>query len=62
MSGGIDKTMRVMGELYDEEADDGIRRIVSLIEPAIVGVLAVIIGAILLAVMLPLASILSVIA
>jgi len=62
MSGGIDKTMHKLGELYDEEADEGIRKIVSLIEPVIVGILAIIIGAILLAVMLPLASILSVIA
>ena len=62
ISGSMDKTVRRLGELYDEEADEGIRKIVSLIEPAIVGVLAVIIGAILLAVMLPLASILSVIA
>ncbi len=62
LSGSMDKTMRKLGELYDEAADAGIRRIVSLIEPAIVGVLAIIIGAILLAVMLPLASILSVIA
>ena len=62
MSGSIDKTMRKLGELYDEAADAGIRRIVSLIEPAIVSILAIIIGAILLAVMLPLASILTVIA
>ena len=62
MSGSIDKTLRKLSELYDEEVDDGIRRIVSLIEPIIVGVLSIIIGAILLSVMLPLASILSVIA
>jgi len=62
LSGSIDKTLHKLGELYDEEVDDGIRRIVSLIEPIIVGILAVIIGAILLSVMLPLASILSVIA
>ena len=62
ISGNIDKTMRKLGVLYDEEADNGIRRIVSLIEPVIVGILAMIIGAILLAVMLPLAGILSVIA
>lgn len=62
LTGNLDQTIRVLGELYDDKADEGIRRIVSMIEPAIVGVLAVIIGAILLAVMLPLASILSVIA
>lgn len=62
MSGSTDKTLRKVGEVYDEEVDDGIRRVVSLIEPIIVGILAIIIGAILLSVMLPLASILSVIA
>lgn len=59
MAGQMDTAMYRLAEMNNEELDDGIRRIVSMIEPALVALLSVIIGAVLLAVMLPLASILS---
>ena len=59
MSGQMDNVMSKLAGIYEEEIDDSIRRMVSLIEPTLVAVLSVIIGAVLLAVMLPLASIMS---
>lgn len=58
-AGQMDRVMGRLGEIYEEEIDDGIRRLVGLIEPTLVAVLAIVIGGILLAVMLPLASIMS---
>lgn len=58
-TGQMDNVMEKLSTIYEQEMDDSIRRIVSLIEPTLVGILAVIIGAVLLAVMLPLASIMS---
>ncbi len=58
-AGQMDRVMRRIADIYEEEIDDGIRRLVGLIEPSLVAVLAVVIGGILLAVMLPLASIMS---
>ena len=58
-AGQMDRVMERLAEIYEEEIDDGIRRLVGLIEPTLVAVLAIIIGGILLAVMLPLASIMS---
>ncbi len=62
LAGQVDSVMRRLADSYEEEADDEIRRLVSVIEPGMVAVLSVVIGAILLSVMLPLASILSTIA
>lgn len=58
-AGQMDHVMEHLAEIYEEEIDDGIRRLVGLIEPSLVAFLAIIIGGILLAVMLPLASIMS---
>lgn len=58
-AGQMDHVMERLADIYEEEIDDGIRRLVGLIEPSLVAVLAVVIGGILLAVMLPLASIMS---
>ncbi len=58
-AGQMDRVMKRISEIYEEEIDDGIRRLVNLIEPSLVAILAVVIGGILLAVMLPLASIMS---
>ncbi len=57
--GSLDTVMTKLAELYNEEADRSINRAVSLIEPVLVGILSVIIGAILLSVMLPLVGIMS---
>lgn len=58
-TGQVDQVMRKLATLYQEDIDDRIRWLVSMIEPTLVAILSIIIGAILLAVMLPLASILS---
>jgi type IV pilus assembly protein PilC len=48
-----------LGELYEEQVEDDITRMVSIIEPTLVALLAVVIGAVLLTVLLPMAGILS---
>lgn len=60
-AGRLDEVMERLAVHYEEEADQSLGRLVSVIEPALVIVLSVIIGAILLSVMLPLISILSLI-
>lgn len=59
MSGQMDSVMGKMAEIYEEATDDGISRMVSMIEPVMVAVLSVIIGVILLSVMLPLAGLMA---
>ncbi len=56
-AGQTDVVMSKLAEIYEEEMDDAINRVVSIIEPSLVALMSVIIGAILLAVMLPLLSI-----
>lgn len=57
--GSVDTVMaRVAGD-YEEKVEDGIAGLVSVIEPTLVGVLSVVIGAVLLSVMLPMAGIIS---
>jgi type IV pilus assembly protein PilC len=51
--------MKRLAELYGDDANESLNRAVSIIEPVMVGVLSVIIGAILLSVMLPLMGIMS---
>ena len=51
--------MKKLAEVYDDEVDRSISRVVSVIEPTLVGILSVVIGAILLSVMLPLMGIMS---
>lgn len=58
-AGQLDGVMARLTEIYRAEADERIRRIVTMIEPILVAVLAVVIGGIMLSVMLPLLSILS---
>lgn len=55
-AGQTDAVMRRLAEIYEDEADDAITRTVAVIEPTLVALMSVIIGAILLAVMLPLLS------
>ena len=57
-AGQIDIVMKRLSDIYDGEVDDAIANIVSIIEPTLVALMSVIIGAILLAVMLPLLSLL----
>lgn len=56
-AGQTDRVMSKLAALYEEETQDQISHLVSIIEPSLVALMSVIIGAILLAVMLPLLSI-----
>lgn len=58
-AGQTDQVMSRLAEVYADEADDAISRLVSMIEPSLVALMSVVIGAILLAVMLPLLGIMS---
>ena len=58
-TGHEDQVFEKLGSLYEEAAEESINRMVSLIEPTLVALLAVVIGAVLLTVMLPMAGILS---
>ena len=51
--------MEQVADIYEREVEEGIQGMVSWIEPALVGVLTLIIGGILLSVMLPLVSIMT---
>lgn len=59
VAGNTDEVLGELAETYDAAADGEIRHLVSIIEPAIVSALCVVIGVILLSVMLPLAGLLS---
>lgn len=58
-AGQTETAMRNLSEIYSDEADTGIERLLGLVEPTLVGILSVSIGVILLSVMLPLTSIMS---
>lgn len=58
-AGCADEAMGRIARDYQEKAEDGIAGLVAIIEPTLVGVLSVVIGAILLSVMLPMAGIIS---
>ena len=51
--------MSKLAALYDEEVNTQIGHLVSIIEPSLVALMSIIIGAILMSVMLPLLSIMS---
>lgn len=59
MTGSEDMVMEKIAAAYEEETEAGIARIISVIEPTVVALLSVVIGAVLLSVMLPMASILT---
>lgn len=58
-TGNLDSVMRHLADIYAEDVDESVNKAVSLIEPAMVAVLSIVIGAILLTVMLPLMGIMS---
>ncbi|MBR4068205.1 MAG: type II secretion system F family protein [Clostridia bacterium] len=58
-AGQTDRVMSKLAVLYDEEVNTQIGHLVSIIEPSLVALMSVIIGAILMSVMLPLLSIMS---
>lgn len=58
-TGREDQVLGNLATLYEEQVEDDITRLVAIIEPTLVALLSVVIGAVLLAVMLPMAGILS---
>ena len=58
-AGREDQVMHKIADLYEEQVEDGIARLVAIIEPTLIALLSIVIGAILLSVMLPMAGILS---
>lgn len=58
-TGSVDTVMRKLADRYEEEVDDQIGGVISVIEPTLVVVLSLIVGMILLSVMLPLMGIMS---
>ena len=58
-AGQTERVMNKLAGIYEEEMDDAIQRIVSIIEPSLVALMSIIIGAILLSVMIPLIGILT---
>ena len=57
-SGHEPQVMGKVAELYEEQVEDGLDRLVAIIEPTLVALLCVVIGAVLLSVMLPMAGVL----
>jgi len=57
--GCVDTTMAKVAEEYENRAEDSIASLVSIIEPTLVALLSVVIGAVLLSVMLPMIGIIS---
>lgn len=58
-AGQMDSVMAKMADIYEEEVDESLGKMVSFIEPTLVAILSIIIGGILVSVLLPLASIMS---
>ena len=57
--GNVDGMMEKVAAEYENRVEEGIAGLVSIIEPTLVAVLSVVIGAVLLSVMLPMAGIIS---
>lgn len=58
-TGHDDSVLSKVGDMYEEQVETDITRLVSIIEPTLVALLSIVIGAVLLSVMLPMAGILS---
>jgi len=58
-TGNMESVMEKVAQTYQEEADDEINDLISVVEPTLVIVMSVIVGLILLSVMLPLLSIMT---
>ncbi len=58
-TGSMDTVMSRLADIYNEDVEDSVNKAISFIEPALVAILSIIIGAILLSVMLPLMGIMS---
>ena len=58
-SGHEPQVMTKIAEVYEEQVEDDLARLISLIEPVLVALLSIVIGAILLSMMLPMAGVMS---
>ena len=58
-TGREDRVLSKLAVLYEEQAEEEISQLISVIEPTMVAILAVVIGAVLLSVVLPMAGILT---
>ncbi len=58
-AGSLDSVMEKLASLYEEEADNAIQSLIGLLEPLLVGILSLAVGAILFSVMLPLLGVMS---
>ena len=58
-SGHEPQVMEKIGDIYEEQVEDSLAHLISIVEPTLVALLSVVIGAILLSVMLPMAGVLS---
>lgn len=58
-TGHEDQVLGKLSGLYEEQVEEEISRLISIIEPSLVALLAVVIGAVLLSVLLPMAGILT---
>lgn len=58
-AGCVDATMAKVAAEYEGRVESGISNLISIIEPSLVAVLSIVIGAVLLSVMLPMAGIIS---
>ena len=58
-AGCEDQVMAKIAGIYEEQVETGISQLVAIIEPTLIALLSIVIGAILLSVMLPMAGILS---
>ena len=57
-SGHEPQVMEKIAEIYEEQVEDGLDHLISIVEPTLVALLSIVIGAILLSVMLPMAGVL----
>ena len=58
-AGREDQVMEKIAQTYEEQVEEGVSNLVSIIEPTMVAALSIVIGAVLLSVMLPMAGIIS---
>ena len=58
-SGHEPQVMEKIAEIYEEQVEAGLDHLISIVEPTLVALLSIVIGAILLSVMLPMAGVLS---
>lgn len=58
-TGDLDGMMQRLSEIYEQDVDATLKRLTSIIEPAFVAILSVIVGLILISVMLPLIEVMS---